>query len=56
MVKHRLFRTKAELRKALKKDIKDREKMRKRGNSTKGITQVIQRKKRLLKAKRYWQD
>ena len=56
MVKHRLFRTKGVLRKALSKDVRDRKTMRKRGDSTKGITQVIQRKKRLLKQKRYWND
>ena len=51
---NRLFRTKAELRKALAKDIKDRKSMKKQGHSTKGITQVIQRKKRILESKKYW--
>ncbi len=50
----RLFRTKKELRTVLSKDIRDRKKMKKRGGNTKGITQVIQRKKRILKSKKYW--
>jgi len=56
MTRFRMFRTKGELRKALSKDIRDRRSMRKQGHSTKGITQVIQRKKRLLNQKRYWQN
>lgn len=55
-MKNRLFRTKNELRNALAKDIRDRKTMKKEGHSTKGITQVIQRKKRLLNQKRYWKD
>ena len=51
---NRLYRTKAELRKALAKDVKDREAMRKRGEGTKGITKAIQNKKRILNLKRYW--
>ena len=51
----RLYRTKTELRKALAKDIKDREKARKLGRGTKGITQVIQNKKRILNSKKYWE-
>ena len=50
----RLFKTKTELRKALKKDIRDREQMKKEGFSTKGITQCIQQKIRILKSKTYW--
>jgi len=50
----RLYATKAQLRKALAKDIKDRKAMRKAGLSTKGITQVIQYKRRILKSKKYW--
>jgi len=50
----RLFRTKKELRTALAKDIKDRAIARKEGRGTKGITKVIQQKKRILNSKSYW--
>ena len=53
-MKDRLFRTKTELKKALAKDLRDRELMKKDGFSTKGITQVIQQKRRILKSKAYW--
>jgi len=54
MVKHRMFRSKKTLRKAMRKDIRDRKAMRKAGISTKGITKVIQAKRRILKSKTYW--
>jgi len=55
MVRDRLFRTKSELREALSKDIRDRKTARSEGRGTKGITQVIQQKKRILKSKKYWE-
>ena len=51
---NRLYSTKAELRKALKKDLADREKMKKHGRGTKMITKAIQNKKRILNSKSYW--
>ena len=51
----RLFRTKKELRTALAKDVRDRTTARKEGRGTKGITKVIQQKKRILKSKKYWE-
>ena len=55
-MKDRLFRTKDELTTALNKDIRDRETMMKQGYNIKGISQVIQHKKKTLKSKTYWED
>ena len=45
----RLFRSEAELKKALAKDLKDLRTMQKRGDDIKGIEQVISHKKKMLK-------
>jgi len=52
----RLFRTKGELRKALQTDLEDVKKMKRHGEDTSGISQVIKHKKILLKDKNYWKD
>ena len=51
---NKLYRTKGELRKSLKKDISDREVLRSEGRGTKMITKAIQNKKRILNSKSYW--
>ena len=50
----RLFRTKGELRKALQVDLRDVQRMKKRGEDTSGISQVIRHKKKILNDKEYW--
>lgn len=53
-MRDRLFRTKGELRQALQTDLGDIKKMRRRGEDTSGISQVIRHKRKLLKSKDYW--